>query len=83
MVKVRGIYTTKRNATALESWRGSLEAMSADELDALLTDDERARWFRAIAGRLPDDQVTVSEALAEEDLRDLLAQVLAETRASA
>ena len=26
--------------TAQESWRGSLESMSADELDALLTDEE-------------------------------------------
>ena len=56
---MRGIYTAKRSATALESWRSYLEAMSLDELDeldALLTDDERSRWFRAIAGRNDDRQ---------------------------
>ncbi len=46
--------------TAQESWRGSLESMSVDEL---LTDEERAQWFRAIAGRLPDDQTPVGEVL--------------------
>ncbi len=77
---MRGIYTAKRNTTSPESWRSSLEAMSVDELDALLTDEERALWFRAIAGRLPDDRTPVGEALTEEDLRELLGGVLAETR---
>ncbi len=80
---MRGICTAKRKTgTALESWRSSLEAMTVDELDALLTDEERAQWFRAIAGRLPDDQTPVREVLTDEDLRELLAGVLAETRAS-
>ena len=63
-----------------ESWRSSLEAMSVDELDALLTDEERALWFASIAGRLPDDRTPVLEVLTDGDLRELLAGVLAETR---
>ncbi len=66
--------------TAQESWRGSLESMSIDELDPLLTDEEKARWLTAIAGQLPDDRTPVREVLTEEDLRELLAGVLAETR---
>ncbi len=73
---MRGIYIAKRYA-----WRSSLEAMSVDELDALLTDEERARWFRAIAGQLPDKKTPVGEVLSERDLREILAGVLAETRA--
>ncbi len=61
--------------TALESWRGSLEAMSLDELDELLTDEERGLWFAAIAGRLTD----LGEPLTS-DLVAVLAGVLATTR---
>ncbi len=77
---MRGIYTARRSATALESWRSSLEAMSIDELDALLTDEEKAQWFRAIAGRLQGNRTPVGQVLADEELRELLAAVLAETR---
>ncbi len=79
---MRGIHTAKRNATALDSWRSSLEAMSLDELDALLSDDEKAQWFAAVAGRLPDDRIPVGELLTSE-LVAVLAEVLAQTRACA
>ena len=79
---MRGIHTAKRNATALDSWRSSLEAMSLDELDGLLTDEERSLWFAAIAGRRPDDRIPVGELLTS-DLVAVLAEVLAQTRACA
>ncbi len=82
-ITARGERRWREPMTGPESWRSSLEAMTTDELDALLTDEERAQWFRAIAGRLPDDQTPVREVLTEEELRELLAGVLAETRASA
>ena len=65
--------------TALESWRGSLEAMSLDELDELLSDEERSLWFAAIAGRRLDDRIPVGELLTS-DLVAVLAEVLAQTR---
>ncbi len=79
---MRGIHTAKRNATALDSWRSSLEAMSLDELDALLSDDEKAQWFAAVAGRLPDDRIPVGELLTS-DLVAVLAELLAQTRGRA
>lgn len=63
--------------TTLEAWRSSLDGMSLDELDELVTDDERGAWLRAIADRPPDD----GRALTERDLAELLAQVLAATSA--
>ncbi len=63
-----------------ESWRSSLEAMSFDDIDSLLIDEERSLWFASIAGRLPDDQTPVGQVLSDGDLRELLAGVLAETR---
>ena len=65
---------------------GQLEGVSLaslDELDEPLSDDEKAQWFAVIAGRLPGDRIPVGEVLTEGELRELLARVLAETRASA
>ncbi len=63
---------------------GQLEGISLaslDELDELLSDDEKAQWFAAIAGRLPDDRIPVGELLTTDRVA-VLAEVLAQTRAS-
>jgi hypothetical protein len=64
-----------------EEWVEVLSDMSAEDLNAFLTLEEKTLWIQKISNHMPNaNKTTVGEVLTNGELRRLLADVLEETR---
>ena len=68
------------NGVARELWRDFVGRSSPDALDVFLTIRERVEFFGKVAAALPDRRTSVRAALTDQDLRELAAEVLYQSR---
>jgi hypothetical protein len=72
---------TSTESRVREEWVEVLSDMSSEELSAFLTPEEKTLWIQKISNHMPDtNKTTVGEVLTNKELRELLADVLEETR---